>query len=158
MHVFIPYRLTLVDKDGNPADIFYAESGAAGFDIKSDEEVALSFGERAVVKTGLFVKKIYSENEFPEPNAIELIPEIQIRPRSGLAVQNGITVLNAPGTIDSSYEQEIMVILHNTSNLFGVKLFKGQRIAQGVQALTLRCPGVLVKDAIRNGGFGSTGK
>lgn len=158
MHLFLPYKLTVVDENGHPADVSYEECDAAGFDIKSTEEVFLHPGCRAAIKTGLFIKKVFVQNEFPEPGAIDLIPEIQIRPRSGLALKQGITVCNSPGTVDASYAQEIMVILLNTSTLFTHHIKIGDRIAQGVQSVTMRCPNIVVKDKIRQGGFGSTGQ
>lgn len=82
--------------------------------------------------------------------------EVQIRPRSGLAAKNGVTVLNAPGTIDADYSGEVGVILINHGNMpFWVN--HGDRIAQAVLARVERmdCP---VADQDRDGGFGSTGK
>lgn len=96
----------------------YQTSEAAGFDLCSIENKVVKASERAVVKTGL---------AFALPKGYEL----QVRPRSGLALKNGITLLNTPGTIDSDYRGEIMIILINTSKEdFTVKA--GDRIAQGV--------------------------
>ena len=127
----------------------YKTSGAAGADICAllSEPVIIKKGDRAIVPTGLF---------FAIPEGYE----VQIRPRSGLAAQNGVTVLNTPGTIDSDYRGEIKVILINLGNEdFEVK--NGDRIAQMVVApVTI---GVFEKvddldeTARGSGGFGSTG-
>lgn len=128
----------------------YQTSGAAGADISAfiDEDIVLKSGERAFVPTGI---KISIPEGF----------EVQVRPRSGLAAKNGVTVLNAPGTIDSDYRGEIKVILINLGKEdFTIK--NGERIAQLVVAPVTR--GVFVKaQALDNtergeGGFGSTGK
>lgn len=127
----------------------YKTSGAAGADICAllSEPVIIKKGDRAIVPTGLF---------FAIPEGYE----VQIRPRSGLAAKNGVTVLNTPGTIDSDYRGEIKVILINLGNEdFEVK--NGDRIAQMVVApVTI---GVFEKvddldeTARGSGGFGSTG-
>lgn len=80
----------------------YQTSEAAGFDLHSVDEKTIKAGERDVIKTGLAV-------------ALPKGYELQVRPRSGLALKNGITVLNTPGTVDSDYRGELMVILLNTS-------------------------------------------
>ena len=96
----------------------YQTEEAAGFDLHSIEEKTVKAGEREVIKTGLAV-------------ALPKGYELQVRPRSGLALKNGITVLNTPGTVDSDYRGELMVILFNTSKEdFAVK--KGERIAQAI--------------------------
>lgn len=125
----------------------YANPGDAGMDLCSVEAKTVEPRGRALVKTGL---------------AIELPAgfEAQVRPRSGLALKHGITVLNAPGTIDSGYRGEVGVILYNTSDVpFNVEA--GMRIAQMVIA---RVESVVVleidelSDTERGeGGFGSTG-
>ena len=136
--------------------VYYATSRSAGFDICSNSYVHLLPGERTCVPTGMFITN-------PKANIIErllsrwFVWELQIRPRSGLAAKYGITVLNSPGTVDADYPQEILIILHNTSN----KEFScgvGERIAQGVIALVFRARGVLIKQTERTGGGGSTGK
>ena len=96
----------------------YHSLEAAGFDLHSLDEVCLRAGERLAVRTGLAFE-------------IEKGYEIQVRPRSGLAIKNGISVLNTPGTIDSDYRGEIMVILVNLSKEDFV-IHKGDRIAQAV--------------------------
>jgi len=126
----------------------YQTKEAAGFDLHSAEDVFIKPGERKLVKTGL---------------AFEIEPgfEIQIRPRSGLAYKHGITVLNTPGTIDSDYRGEIMVLLINHSDeVFEIK--KGDRMAQAVVAPVVQAEIVEVKELGEtergSGGFGSTGK
>ena len=125
----------------------YAHPGDAGMDIRSIEELAIEPGARVLVHTGL---------------AMALPPgyEAQVRPRSGLALKNGVTVLNAPGTIDEGYRGEIGVILAN----FGSEPFKvekGTKIAQIVVAPCTRAEIVEtaeMDDTVRGtGGFGSSG-
>lgn len=127
----------------------YKTAGSAGCDICAflEKDVVIPCGKRAMIPTGLFT-------EIPEGY------EIQVRPRSGLAAKNGVTVLNTPGTIDSDYRGEICVILINLGDEdFTVK--NGDRIAQLVVAPVTQ--GVFVKaDSLSDtqrgaGGFGSTG-
>lgn len=131
----------------NPPSIpKYQTEDSAGFDIESNEEITIVAGERALVRTGLFM-------------AIPSGYEVQIRPRSGLALKNGITVLNTPGTIDADYRGEVGIILMNHSkNDFLVK--KGDRIAQGVLTAVFHASFQNVEDLNetgRTGGYGSTG-
>jgi dUTP pyrophosphatase len=127
----------------------YETEGAAGLDLKANIEEAITLKplERAIIKTGLFI-------------ALPIGYEAQVRPRSGLAAKKGITVLNAPGTIDADYRGEIGVILVNLSNLeYTVK--DGERIAQLVIAKHERVHWkevqVLSETKRGAGGFGSTG-
>lgn len=125
----------------------YQSDGASGFDLHSIEDLELKSSEIVAVKTGL---------AFEIPKGYEL----QIRPRSGLAIKNGISVLNTPGTIDSDYRGEIMVILVNFSNnAFSIK--KGDRIAQAVLSQIFQANLVVSNnlDSTQRGasGFGSTG-
>jgi len=125
----------------------YATPGAAGMDVRASVDVSLGTGTWAAVGTGL---------------SVEIPPgfEIQVRPRSGLAAKFGVTVLNAPGTIDSDYRGEVKVLLINLGpQTFAVN--RGDRIAQLVVA---RVPAVSVEEAVDlsdttrgSGGFGSTG-
>lgn len=129
----------------------YASPGAAGADLHAYlprvRRITIPPQSRIMVPTGVF---------------LELPPfhEAQIRPRSGLAFSAGLTVLNAPGTIDSDYRGEIKIILHNTSKdeLF---LLHGDRIAQMVIAPVMRGTFLIVDDLANtergSGGFGSTG-
>ena len=126
----------------------YAHPSDAGMDLKSVGELSIAPGKRALVPTGLVI----------------LLPpmyEAQVRPRSGLALKAGVTVLNTPGTIDSGYRGEIGVILAN----FGEETFtvkKGDKIAQLVIAPVTQ-PEIVETDTVDEtdrgaGGFGSTGK
>ena len=127
-----------------------ATKGSAGFDIRSAEDCVVNAKERRLIHTGIKVN-------IPEGY------EIQVRPRSGLAFKHGITVLNAPGTIDSDYTGEIGVILYNTSE-FNFEVKKGDRIAQLVLSEVVK-PNFVVVDCITDSteegrgsnGFGSTG-
>jgi len=126
----------------------YKTSGSAGADICSAEDTLIYPGQIVAVSTGFAV-------EIPEGF------EMQIRPRSGLALNNGIGVLNSPGTIDSDYRGEIKVILHN----FGTKVFdidKGDRIAQAVVCAIPQVTFIEVSSVSNTergaGGFGSTGQ
>lgn len=127
----------------------YESPASAGMDLRAslDAPVVLGPLERAIIKTGLFI-------ELPEGY------EAQVRPRSGLAAKKGVTVLNAPGTIDADYRGEIGVILVNLSNEpFIVE--NGERVAQLVIAKHERAEWTEVKilsETVRGeGGFGSTG-
>ena len=125
----------------------YATDGAAGMDVVAAEDAVLAPGARHGVATGLSV-------------AIPEGYEIQVRPRSGLALKHGISVPNTPGTIDSDYRGELKVILINLgSEPFAIQ--RGDRIAQLVLAPVTRAAWVEVDEldaTIRGaGGFGSTG-
>ncbi|MDO4218935.1 MAG: dUTP diphosphatase [Synergistaceae bacterium] len=125
----------------------YATDGASGMDIRAIEEATIAPLARALISTGLYF-------ELPEGT------EAQVRPRSGLAIKNGITVLNSPGTIDADYRGEIKIILINlNSEPFTVHV--GDRIAQVVFATVTKANLVEVKKINETergvGGFGSTG-
>jgi len=126
----------------------YAHPSDAGMDVRSVEDLVIAPGKRALVRTGL----------------VMLLPpmyEAQVRPRSGLALKSGVTVLNTPGTIDSGYRGEVGVILMNLGETdFTVK--KGDKIAQIVIAPVTQ-PSIVETDTIDetdrgSGGFGSTGR
>ncbi len=125
----------------------YASKGAAGMDICSAESVILRIGKRLAVATGF---------AFAIPHGYE----VQVRPRSGLALKHGITCLNTPGTIDSDYRGEVKVILANLGE-DDFPIEKGDRIAQIVVAPVQHATMVEVDeidDTSRGaGGFGSTG-
>lgn len=127
----------------------YATDGAAGMDAIAavEETLTLGPGERVAVPTGLSVA-------IPEGH------EIQIRPRSGLAFRHGLTVANAPGTIDSDYRGEIKILLINLGQ-DEVEISRGMRIAQMVFAPVTRADWSVVdalpETARGDGGFGSTG-
>lgn len=125
----------------------YATDGAAGMDVVSAEDVTIAPGARHAVATGLAM-------------AIPAGFEIQVRPRSGLALKHGITVPNTPGTIDSDYRGELKVILINHGGEdFAIR--RGDRVAQLVLAPVTRAGWVEVdsldETARGAGGFGSTG-
>lgn len=127
----------------------YETSASAGMDLRANlaEPITLQPLERAIIKTGLFIEL---------PVGIEA----QVRPRSGLAAKKGITVLNAPGTIDADYRGEVGVILVNLSNEpFTIE--DGERIAQMVIARHEQAQWesvTVLSDTLRGeGGFGSTG-
>lgn len=125
----------------------YATPGAAGMDVVSAEDVTIAPGARHAVATGLAM-------------AIPPGYEIQVRPRSGLALKHGITVPNTPGTIDSDYRGELKVILINHgAEPFAIR--RGDRVAQLVLAPVTRGAWLEVEEldetARGEGGFGSTG-
>jgi len=133
--------------DGLPLPA-YATPGAAGLDVVSAEALTLAPGARHAVATGFAV-------------AIPDGYEIQVRPRSGLALKHGITCLNTPGTIDSDYRGEVKVILANLGDA-PFEIGRGERIAQLVPAAVQRAAFAEV-DALDDtsrgaGGFGSTGR
>ena len=134
---------------GDLALPLYATADSAGLDLQAavETDITLAPGERRLIPTGL---------------AIALPPgtEAQVRPRSGLALKHGVTVLNAPGTIDADYRGEIGVVLINHGDAPFV-VTRGSRIAQMVVAAYLRVDWKLhetLEDSARgDGGFGSTG-
>lgn len=139
-------------------EIFYATRHSAGFDICANENVKISAGRWALIGTGLRIVESAGLEDLKVGNVdVAVLPELQIRPRSGLAVKFGISVINSPSTIDADYRGEIKVALinHSTEEF---EVHAGDRIAQGVCALVFHAPGLPVKDVERGaGGFGSTG-
>lgn len=125
----------------------YATDGAAGMDVVSAEDVTIQPGARHAVATGLAL-------------AIPYGFEVQVRPRSGLALKHGITVPNTPGTIDSDYRGELKVILINHGDT-AFEIRRGDRVAQLVVAPVTRGTWLEVEEldetARGAGGFGSTG-
>jgi dUTP pyrophosphatase len=145
-------KVQIVNKSKYPTPA-YATEKSAGMDLKAniDEPITLGPLERALVPTGLFI-------------ALPDGTEAQVRPRSGLAAKFGISVLNAPGTIDADYRGEVKVILVNLSNEPFV-VNPGERIAQMVVAKYERAiwnpvnsVEALGETERGQGGFGSTGK
>jgi dUTP pyrophosphatase len=142
-------KVKVVNQSGNSLPE-YATEGAAGMDLRANLEnpVTLKSMERFLVPTGLFIEI---------PNGFEA----QVRPRSGLAVKQGITCLNTPGTIDSDYRGEVKVILINLSQE-DQTIHHGDRIAQIVLSAVEQVrwkPVEKLKATKRNeGGFGHTGK
>lgn len=141
-------KVKIINRSGHALPS-YETTASAGLDVRAnlDQKVELKPLQRALIKTGLFM-------EIPEGY------ECQVRPRSGLALKNGITVLNSPGTIDADYRGEIGVILINLSDeTFTIE--NGERIAQLVFAQVEQAEWVeteVLSDSDRGaGGFGSTG-
>jgi dUTP pyrophosphatase len=141
-------KVELIDSDAKFPE--YAYLSDSGFDLFSTEEVILQPFGRALVPTGI---KLSIPDEF----------EIQVRPKSGLAINQGLTVLNTPGTVDSGYNGEIKVIIFNTNNI-SVSIPKGTKIAQAVLSPVVNGKYVnlvqvnKVNDGDRgDNGFGSTG-
>ncbi len=143
------FSVRIINQSNNPLPA-YATAGSSGMDIRAflEKDRVLQPFERTMVPTGLF---------------IELSPgyEIQVRPRSGLAIKQGITCLNSPGTIDADYRGEIKVILINLSNE-PQTIQSGDRIAQIVmqKVETIHwLPDETINETERGaGGFGHTGK
>ena len=127
----------------------YATDGAAGADLKADmdREIVLKPGERRLVPTGLWIQ-------------VPIGFEAQVRPRSGLAAEHGVTLLNSPGTVDSDYRGEIKVVLINLGQS-SYRIGPGDRIAQLVLSPVVRADFVqierLEETGRGGGGFGSTG-
>lgn len=142
-------KVKIVNKSKHPLPQ-YATVASAGFDVRAniDAPMILKSMERALVPTGLFM-------ELPEGS------EAQVRPRSGLALKHGITVLNSPGTIDADYRGELKVLLINLSKEdFAIN--DGERIAQVIVAKHERVQWEEVDQLMETergaGGFGHTGK
>src|SRR5688572_24236961 len=142
-------QVKIVNTSGNPLP-FYATEGSAGLDLKAslEAELILQPMERLLVPTGLFIE-------------LPIGFEAQVRPRSGLAVKQGITCLNTPGTIDSDYRGEIKILLINLSAVPQI-INPGDRVAQLVLQQVERIHWeevTALTETVRNeGGFGSTGK
>ncbi|HMU97199.1 MAG TPA: dUTP diphosphatase [Chitinophagales bacterium] len=140
--------LKIVNESGNPLPE-YETVGSAGMDLRANltEPIMLKPLQRALIPTGLFIE-------------LEQGYEAQIRPRSGLALKKGLTILNSPGTIDSDYRGEIKIIIINLSNETTV-INTGERIAQMVIAkyeqATLKEVDELGETERGEGGFGHTG-
>ena len=126
----------------------YASAGAAGLDVVAAESLLLAPGARHAVATGFAL-------------AIPAGYEVQVRPRSGLALKHGVTCLNTPGTIDSDYRGEVKIILANLGQE-AFHVVRGERIAQLVPAPVLRASFIeeteLGATDRGSGGFGSTGR
>jgi dUTP pyrophosphatase len=141
-------QIKIINKSNHPLP-HYETLASAGMDLRANlsDSIVLKPLERALIKTGLFIEL---------PVGIEA----QVRPRSGLAYKNGITVLNSPGTIDADYRGEIGVILVNLSNE-NFEIQNGERIAQLVIAKHERAEWQetieLSETSRGEGGFGSTG-
>ncbi|HAT64716.1 MAG TPA: dUTP diphosphatase [Flavobacteriaceae bacterium] len=140
--------IKIINKSSHPMP-HYENEASAGMDLRANNEdpILLKPLERTIVKTGLFIE-------------LPIGFEAQVRPRSGLAAKKGITVLNAPGTIDADYRGEIGVILVNLSNE-DFTIENGERIAQLIVAKHERAQWeetIELSETTRGeGGFGSTG-
>ena len=141
-------RIQIVNTSSNALPA-YATEGSAGMDIRANLQnpVTMQPLERKLIPTGLFIEL---------PNGYEA----QVRPRSGLAIKQGITCLNSPGTIDADYRGELKVILINLSNTDQI-IQHGDRIAQMIIAKAERAELLLVQELNETnrgeGGFGHTG-
>ncbi|MCF8218569.1 MAG: dUTP diphosphatase [Bacteroidales bacterium] len=141
-------NVQIVNKSKNPLPR-YATENSAGMDLNAnlEEPVVLKPLERQLISTGIYI-------------AVPKGYEAQVRPRSGLAVKKGISVLNSPGTIDADYRGEVKVVLVNLSNE-NVEINNGERIAQMIIAKheTVKWDEVDVLEETKRGegGFGSTG-
>lgn len=142
-------KVKIINKSSNELPE-YSTTHAAGMDLRANlvEDIILEPFQRKLIPTGLFIE-------------LPVGYEAQVRPRSGLAIKKGITVLNSPGTIDADYRGEIMIILINLSSEKFV-IQHGERIAQMVVAAheTINWESVeILEDSARGeGGFGHTGK
>ena len=138
----------IINRSSNPLPS-YATAASAGMDIRADlkEPIQLGVGERKLIPTGLFIE-------------LPIGYEAQLRPSRGLALKQGITCLNAPGTIDADYRGELGIILINHSNEVQV-IQPGDRIAQLVVQSVVTCNwesvSELTDSARGQGGFGHTG-
>ena len=145
----MPTTVKIVNKSKHPMPA-YATAGSSGVDIRADIEQSITIAplERVLVPTGLFF-------EMPEQM------EAQVRPRSGLAIKQGLTCLNTPGTIDADYRGEIKVILINLSKESQI-INDGDRIAQmvfqSVEKVDWELVTALAETQRGAGGFGHTGK
>lgn len=148
----VKLKVKFINKSNNQ-DPTYEKEGDSGFDIRAfvEKSIEIEPGNRALIPTGLY---------FEIPTGYEL----QVRSRSGLALKNGIMVLNSPGTVDSGYRGEIGVILYNSDKSAPFYIHNGDRIAQGVIAAvqTMNKTKFIKTDSLSSsdrglGGFGSTG-
>jgi dUTP pyrophosphatase len=148
----VKLKISFINKSNNP-DPTYEKEGDSGFDIRAfvNKPIEIEPGQRMLIPTGLYFE-------------IPLGYELQVRSRSGLALKNGIMVLNSPGTVDSGYRGEIGVILYNTDTSNPFYVHNGDRIAQGVIAAvqTMGKTKFIKTDQLSSsdrgtGGFGSTG-
>ena len=142
-------KIKIINMSDNPLPA-YETSGSAGMDLRASltEPVKLKPLQRTMIPTGLFM-------EIPKGY------EAQVRPRSGLAIKKGLSLLNTPGTIDSDYRGEIQIILINLSNETA-QVHHGERIAQMVIVPVVHADFEIVEDFISSergaGGFGHTGR
>lgn len=142
-------NIKIINKSTNPLPKYQTEE-SAGMDLHANlsEPIILNSGERKLIPTGLFIE-------------LPIGYEAQVRPRSGLALKHGVTVLNSPGTIDSDYRGEIQVLLINHGQI-PFKVQHGERIAQMIIAQHERVSWIptqsLTNTQRGEGGYGSSGK
>jgi dUTP pyrophosphatase len=142
-------QVKIINHSPNPLPQ-YATEGSSGMDLRANitEPILLKSLERYLVPTGLFIE-------------LPLGYEAQVRPRSGLAIKQGVTCLNSPGTVDSDYRGEIKIVLVNLSGQEQI-IQPGERIAQmviqKVEKAVLTEVEILEETSRSGGGFGSTGK
>ena len=143
-------KITIKYKSNNDKELKYNYPSDSGFDLYSNEEVKIPAFGRALIPTGISV-------DLPQDY------EIQVRSKSGLAINQGLMVLNSPGTVDSGYQGEVKVIIFNTTNEV-VKIEKGQKVAQAVfcpvvngKWVNLTKISEIGKKDRNDNGFGSTG-
>ncbi len=142
-------KVKVVNKSKHPLPEYKTEN-SAGLDLRANVDASIELGplERVLVPTGIFIQ-------------LQQGTEAQVRPRSGLAIKQGLTVLNTPGTIDADYRGEVMVVLVNLSNTVQ-EVNDGDRIAQLIVASYHQIEweeSELLEETKRGtGGFGSTGK
>lgn len=142
-------KIRIINKSDNPLPA-YATSGSSGMDLRAniEEPITLKPMQRSLIPTGIFIE-------------LPIGYEAQVRPRSGLAIKQGITCLNSPGTVDADYRGELKVILINLSNEEQV-IEKGERIAQlviqKVEVVALEEVETINDTERGHGGFGHSGK
>ena len=142
-------------------EVSYATALSAGFDLRAADDVVIPPGEWKLVDTGL---RLAPQTTPPAVRirlgkvGFDVVAELQIRPRSGLAAKRGLTVLNAPGTVDADYQGKIMACLVNHGK-DDFRITRGDKISQGVFAIAIRPHSIQVDGQTRGeGGFGSTGR
>ncbi len=142
----LPVQIVMLDDGLEPPS--YATDGDAGADLRTAIDVVVAPGERVLVPTGVAI-------------ALPVGYAGLVHPRSGLAARHGLTIVNAPGTVDAGYRGEIKVCLLNTDRHEAVRLARGDRIAQlviqRVEHAVFRIVDELPASARGSGGFGSTG-
>lgn len=142
-------RINIVNKSNNPLPS-YATEGSAGMDLRANlkDLITISPLQRKLIPTGIFIE-------------VPIGYEAQIRPRSGMAVKSGLTIINTPGTVDSDYRGEIMICLVNLSE-DNCAIRHGDRIAQMIiakhETVELNLVEKLSETQRGSNGFGSTGK
>ena len=155
----------IILRNDSTNELFYATKQSAGFDLSANEQKLIPPRQWRLIDTGLFIHKwehLHVITEVPDcrgynhTKTVLMLPQLQILPRSGLALKVGITVLNAPGLVDMDYKQSIGVLLINHGD-YPFIVEKGERIAQAVLSYVDKVDHVPIRQNDRDGGFGSTG-